>query len=747
MDDAEKTIEKVFAPALNAQAIAAAPAKVEAGVPNQSIPTVAEAGEAEEKARTASMDAFASRVMDHMRINYEARVTSDVEDRLVYCITSQTCTFNDEQRRWLESIGINKRVYSPLTATKVRSVYSMLMELSQYGDEVPFSIAATPDPETPDEVEREVFLSAKSQIEALMGAMAASGVTEVPPDIEQQLRAIVAKVTNEMYDRALSAKDSFARNRARRMQRKVWDLMVQGGYKHAYMKCLDDFCTYGTCVMVGPVMRNVAHNKSVMNKKSGVRKIKRVIDSIQCYERVNPVDCYPAPDAEEVTDGALCVRVRYTKEELWRFKKSSADGDCRRGEDGWRDSAVAKLLADHPDGVRLDQYPRNRVFERAEDKDADQTRICKYEGVRCFCYAEGRELLSCGITKSMDGVKIDLDGFYYTETIVIDGLVVFCRIYDERMGSPLSKSVFYSKPGSWWGESLADKLYSVQTVMNNAIIALLRNMGPASSAMMWIKDVSRLVDKSDDGLSAEPGKIYAFGRPYTDQRDVDSGVPMGVLQIPSNASELLAVANWATKQADIDSGIPAFSEGTGGSNGGALRTAEGLRTYTEHATRGVKAIAVHLEGITSGPAKQTADWILIYDDDMDLKGDVEVMAVGPMNKLLKAQHDQARLQLFNVCLNSQFLTSIIGVKGMVELFRPSLKDVDVNPDNVCPSPERIEMLEQFEQLKQILAAAGGARQNPDSGQQPAKGTNQGVAPVAAPSPTGGGGVAGRRGAG
>jgi hypothetical protein len=190
---------------------------------------------------------------------------------------------------------------------------------------------------------------------------------------------------------------------------------------------------------------------------------------------------------------------------------------------------------------------------------------------------------------------------------------------------------------------------------------------------------------------------------------------MGVLAIPSNASELLAVTKWATQQADLDSGIPAFTEGTGGSSGGALRTAEGLRTFTEAVSRGMKMIIfIYDRQLTCDVARRTANWVLIYDDDMELKGDVEVLANGMMGRINKAQNDQARLQILNMVLNSQMLSSILGVKGILELFRPSLKDVNVNPDNVAPSAERIEMLEQIESIKQVFAAtqaSEGVQQN------------------------------------
>ena len=743
MSDAVEITKAIFGPALNVSANAKAGGETVPGEINNPV-SVAEAGGVSDwDVKTVSMSRLAEEVISLMRANYNHRRTSGVDERLRYALSAQTCTYNDRQRAYLESIGIDKRTYSPITATKVRAAKSMLVELAQYGSDIPFSVMPTPDPDVPDEIGEEVVAKQIREIVSVFMALEQSGVKEMPPDVMQQLQGMIAKVNDASFDEVANAKDSYARKRAKRLERKVWDVMVQGGFDKVMKECIDNVCTYGTCVMVGPVMRNEARNRVVKNAKNGVRNIKRVIESVPVFEALNPVDCYPAPDAVNVTDGALCVRVKYTHEQLWRFKKSSADaGGKSSGAEGWRDSAVSVLLDRFSGGCRLDEFPKDQNVRFMENGGVDSSDDCKYEGIRCFSYVHGAKLHQIGITRAPDGARVELDGYYYAETIVIGGLVVYCRIYDERLGSPLSKAVFYELPGSWWGESIADKLYATQSMENNAIISLIRNMGYASANMLWINDLTRLSDKSPDALKAEPGKIFAFASSYSGQ--TPQGAPMGVLQMPSNASELRGILEYAERKADLDSGIPAFSEGTGGSNGGALRTAEGLRTYTEATSRGMKMVVFFLDfGIIRDAAKRVADYILVNDDDMELKGDVEVRAIGLMGKMLKAQNDQSRVQMLNMCLNSQFMVSILGVKGILELFRPSCVDININPDNVCPPEEEIKRKEELEEIKQVLAALGQQGAQPaGGGGAPGGGTDNGVQPIARV----GGGVEGRRSA-
>ena len=712
----------------------------QAGVPS-CVPRVDEAtGVDVSDARTDSMCSLARRVVGEMRINYDFRRTSGMDERLRYAVSAQTCTYSPDQLDKLRKAGVPPRVYMPVTASKVRAAKSMLVELATYGEDMPFAIDPTPDPDVPDEVSKEAAGESFREIEAAFAQFARMGVESVPPEAMEAFRKLVADATDSSYDQIQNVRDAWAKVRAKRLERKVYDIFAEGGFEDALMKCIDHVCTYGTCVMVGPVMRNVARNRSVKNRKTGVVRMKREIRSVPFYEAVNPVDCYPAPDAVSVTDGPLCIRVKYTREELWRFSRNAGSS---RDRDGWRESGVSSVLSMFDRGCRLDEFPRDQAVRRAENNATDSSDDCRFEGIRCFMAVQGRELMEIGVTRTPSGDQVKLDEFYDTETIVLGGTVVYCRVFDARVGMPLSKGVFYELAGSWWGESIADKLFAVQTVMNNAVVSLLRNMGPASSGMMWINDVSRLVDKSPNGLAAEPGKVWAFASSFTGQ--TAAGAPMGIIQVPSNANELLMVAKWANYQADLDSGIPAFAEGTGGSNGGALRTAEGLRTYTEAAARGMKMVIMFMDrGVIRDQAKRTADLVLAFDDDMELKGDVEVRAVGIMGRLLKAQNDQARLQVLNLALNSQLMQQILGPKGIVALFRPSCRDINVNPDRVCPSDERMDMLEQLESIKGILAAT--QQQAQPQPQDPAQGgEGGGMMPGIPPVAQVGGGVSGRRG--
>lgn len=679
-------------------------------------------GESGVKSDTVPMTNLARFVMDNFRANRDHRLTCDaqgrsVESRLTDAIMAQTCSFTAEQVAKLQACGVPPRAYAPVTATKVRAASSMLTSILSYGSDALATLQPSPDPDAPQEVADEAVQTVNAELMQVFAQLQQSGVTELPPDIAASLQMIVRKASENAVDAVANRKDADARMRCKRLERKVNDVMKEGRFDETFHKFKNFLCTYGTGVVAFTV-KNVPRNVAVTDRKTGVRKIVRKVVTIPVYEAINPVDCYPAPNAVNIEDGALCIRMRYIADELHRYASSAKRNDISFGSEGWRANAVSEVLARHPfGGVHIDEEPRPTDIRLAERNGVEDYRDCTYEGVRCFASVKGDYLREMGITKTVLGKPVKAGEFYRTETVVIDGTVVYCRIYDDRMGVPLAKGVFYDLPGSWWGESIADKLAMCQSVMNNTVKALLQNMGMSAVSQVWMNDLSRYQDRSGTGLKMVGGKIWPFsqGTGYAAMGQSSSGAPMGVLDIPSHANELLSVFSAFNKQADLDSGIAAWSEGTGGGGSGALRTAEGLKTFMESQNRGMQDVVNRIDINLIRPLyRMTADWVMLYGDDVSLRGDVEVVPVGLMGRILKAQAEQQRLQMFSMVVNNPLLQQIAGIKGIVELWRPSLKDLDINPDNVCPSEERMEYLDNLQKIQQIFqatSASQGVQQN------------------------------------
>ena len=718
-------MDKIF----GSQELADPPAPV-----NGAAPGFASGEEAPEE--TVPMSSLASFVMGAWRTNWEARNAGGVTGRLDYAMKANKCSYDDRQKEKLVAAGIDPRVYAPVTFVKNRSAKAMLLELVNTGNGPLFAIEPTPDPVAPKRVMEMAQAHAMEEVGEAVEQLRGAGVTPTP-EIENALAQALEAAIAGAHDSIKEEESAWARRMAKRMERRVWDVMVEGGWQDAFARMISHVCIRGTGVMIGPVMRTDAVNELVEDG-DGTRRYKVVYRTHPVFEAVDPYDCYPAPDAESVEDGPLCIRVRYNAADLWRMSAAKSEGG-RKDDGGWLKASVNALLSAHPNGgVKLATEPEDSSRREVEDKEQSDTRDCTFEGVRCFAPVRGSMLLEMGIDRIPGGGRVDMRTYYRAEVVVIDCKVVFCRVYDERLGVPVCRTKFYDTPGSWWGESIADKLYMCQSVQNNTVKSLLRNMSVASGPQFWINDASRLVNKQDVGF--RPLKTWMFGQSMIGNQ----GAPMGVLDVPLKGMELVSIFKEFSTQADIFSGIPAYTDGQSAAQGGALRTSSGLAMYMESANRGMKMVLGGIDrDVICRTARMVADWILVNDDDMDIKGDVTVVPVGLIGRIMKAQRDQLRQQLLSMVLNSQYLQQILGPKSVMALLRPSVLDVDANPDDVVPNEERMREIEQLEKIKQVIAAMQGADQAQQGGEEMA-GAPPGVAqPEQPPEPQGG--VAERRG--
>ena len=708
---------------------------------------------------TVPMTRLASFVTRAFHINAEHRRSSGVDDKLRKALLAQTCSYTPEQKDKMRRAGLSEDIYAPITAVKVRAAKAMLVDIFQSSGDWPFTIRATPDPEVPEKVTAEAYASIEKDVAKIFQSVAAAGVQELPSEAMEMLQGMIVNAASTRYDEIQNHKEAFARVRARRMEKKVQDIFAEGGFIDAFQDYVNYICIYGTGLILGPIPRVVATNHCRTDKQTGTVKYERIYRRIPTFEAVNPMDCYPAPDAKSVEEGPLCIRVKFAPNMLAQYCATPDKSEAHDKADGWFKPTMRALLDRYPQGgCKIDSEPFDPIRRMQERNGAEEWQDCTLEGIRCFATVRGSDLIEFGVTKNRDGKKIEFTAFYQVETIVIGGFVVYCRILDDRIGRPVVKGVFYELPGSWWGESVADKVSLCQNVMNNAIKALMQNMAASSGPMYWINDVARYTDRDGTGLKIRPHKMWAFQTSMMG----NSGAPMGIIDVPSNASELLTVWERMKTQADDDSGIPAYTYGQTSGNSGAMRTAQGLAIFTEAASRGMKMVISTTDRlVTRNLVKKTVDYVLLYDDNLDIKGDCEVLPAGIMGKILRAQQEQQRLQLFNMVINNQFLLQLVGPKGVIALLRPSIQDVNINPDEVLPSEERVKEMEQLQLLAQLTQAQGGASAPQEAGapQEPQGGSDTLNAGGAAQGQTGGGepsgvmpppkvggGVAERRGA-
>lgn len=598
--------------------------------------------------------------------------------------------YSAAERAKLAVLGVPEDMFEPITEIKRYAAISQLKDIfNAPGDKI-FTLSPTPYPEVPDYITEEAL---KKILTEFLEVVEKTG--EIP-DAEA-----ARKFGKDRTDEILRAEQEHARDQINLLETKVRDQMVEGGFIDAFGKFLEYLSVYGTALMEGPIPTvKYVNEYAEKTGKDGVSDVgvKRVAKRILTFRAINPLRVYPSRDQVDIEDGNICIRVSYPVHELWQYALKAKDGDDQAANGHWFRDTVRDFLAVHPTGgvhmVDEDGEFANRELAGQSSWASDKS--CMVEGINFYGKVKGNLLIQVGLTKSYDGKKIDEDDYYEVNALVADNHVLYCRLADPCIGRTLCKGVFFNRVDSFYGMSLADKLIPVQRMLNICLRSIVANMSIISLPIYWVKDAGRLLDKSPNALKMYGGKVIPFTSGILGQNDQ----PIGTLRVDNNLQQIVGIYDKFITRADDVSQIPAYTYGNA-AVGGAARTYAGLSMLTEAANRGMKVVINSCDrDIIRKMVKSICDYNILYDKDCPYRGDVNVNPSGVMSLILREQERQKVLQFMQLCLSSQDLLQMIGVQGLMEIFRQVLRTYDIeNEDKIIPSKKSLEMQQMLQDMQ------------------------------------------------
>ena len=650
---------------------------------------------------TAPMTRLASFFIDEFRINAQHRRMSGVDAMLERAARAHGLKYTQEQEAILRQSGISPRNYRPLTKMKMQAARAMLTDIIKQSGDKFYVLSPSPKPTIPKSATKKIMSQIAREIVGFF--IKRGGVPQDPKELAAFYVSVIVRVS-EMYDEVRRREMEWARVRCDRMDQLIHDQLVEGKFVEEFNKVVGYICEYGTAVMVGPSPRvEAACGCREVDGLDGAVRYTREYVTRPVYEAVSPWDCYPAPNAKGVEDGTFCMKVRYTANALWQY----AEAEAEDRPDGWQSRTVRALLSQYPKGgVRLELDSSDLARREMERNTLVTSDDCTLEGIRCFASVRGSMLINFGILQSPDGEKVVYHRYYKTEAIVIAGYVVYCRIIDDRMPLPLSKVCLYEAPDSWWGDSLADVLYSAQNLQNNALKNIILNGAISSNGMFVCNAVNRVVSlDGSPALAIRAGKMFGFK-----ESAAGAGSPISVLKVDDTTPSQLNLLKAASEMADDDSGIPQYTIGSSRTLSGAGRTASGLAMMSEAACRVINMCICDLgRNLIIPVVKNTHVYNLLESDDMSLKGDVEVNPSGLMGKILREAESDRRVRFADMLGRHPVYSRALTVEAFFELLRPELDSLGVNPDRIIPSKERMEFLQEVMDA-QSAQPQGGAEE-------------------------------------
>lgn len=599
-----------------------------------------------------------SLIRKHWSAAKEAK--QDIERDMLAAVRARRGEYAQDVLSKLQSQG-SSEIYMMLFATKARQAKALLSDvLLGSGNDKPWTIRPTPKPSLPEDLTAQLLAEASE----IVYQAQASGMPMSNDDIRQLLRD--AKM------RAEEAVFSEARERCRRAEVQLEDMLAEGGFMDALDGFLDDLTTFKTAFIKGPVVRR----KGVLKwepQADGTSEPVAAEENLPHWERVDPFNIYPAPWSRNVNDGYLIERHRLSP---------SALSDLI-GVDGYSDDAIRQVLDAHATGGLHEWLSVDTERAHAEGRDTSYTHSNDLiDALQYWGEVPGKLLREWGMSEQEvpDESKV-----YSVEAWLVGNWVIKAIINTD----PLARRPYYGDsfervPGAFWGTSLYDTVRDCEDMCNATARALANNMGISSGPQVWVNN-DRLPN-GQDITTMFPWKIWQT------LSDPMGGTtqPMGFFQPNSNAAELMGVFEKFSALADEVSGIPRYMTGDGVA-GGAGRTASGMSMMIGNAGKTVKKSLASIDMNVIAPAIRSAyEFVMRYVPDADIKGDLQIVARGAMSLVTKDTAQVRRNEFLQATANPIDM-QIIGLDGRAALLREAAKTLDMNTEDIIPAASTVKL--------------------------------------------------------
>jgi len=630
---------------------------------------------------------LASHVRKRWEVAKDGR--TDLEERMLQCVRQRNGDYDPQIQAEIESQG-GSDIFVQLTSVKCRAATSWLRDtLLGTGSDKPWSMDSSPEAELPAEVTQ--GLEAKLSQE-LMQAMASTGAMPTEEDL--------ADIARKMQDEAMELNKEESEKRVNRMERKMEDQLLEGGWYEAFNEFIEDIVTFPFAAMKGPVKRRRKVMKWEDNKLVPAEVIRNE------WERVDPFNLYWAPWAWDVNDGFVIERHRMTSENL----QSLLDVP------GYNNDAIRTVLADFGRGGLDEWLWVDSARATAEGKNTTEATNTDdlIDALQLWDSISGKLLVEWGVPE--EDIE-DQSLSYPCEVWLIGGTVIRAVLnYDPLGRKPYYLTSYESKPGSVAGKGVGDLCRDSQSMVNATARALANNMGISSGPQVGV-NISRL-PAGEDISDMHPWKIWQFQSSEYN----DGSPPLSFFQPSSNAQELMAVFEKFSERADEDTMIPKYM--TGGHTPGAGRTSSGLSMMISNAGKGIKQVINNIDKKVIVPAiERLYHDNLRYADDPDLVGDLNISARGASSLVVKEAEAIRKNEFLQLVLNSPMAQQIVGMDGAAELLRDAALNLNTNPDRIVPDREKASQLQQqsqiIAQLQEQLAMLTGQGQQQGQQQGPA----------------------------
>ncbi len=547
--------------------------------------------------------------------------------------------------------GQRSKIYLRLTKVKCDAIQARLMDLLFPANGMTnWGIAPTPVPN----VREEAIAEAVSKYMQMGGNPEQLDMERLALDISQETCIAMER----------TMRDQLAETPRRQSYRKVCDMLIS----HAIR--------YGTGVLKGPLVETRTRT-SYAQGPDGQWGLQQVNDGLWPYFEFVPVWAI-FPDLAATNKHEL----RYLWQEhlmtgkdlreLTRFPKFYGD-------------VIDEYLRLKPTGdAELRQYETSirQLSEEATSPDLKG----RYRVMERWGYLTGRELMDAGLN-----ISPEQEHEIFSSNVWVLGNRVIKAVLNPLQGVdfPYFFYHFSKDESSFFGEGAPKLMRDCQSGINAAVRMLVDNAAISSGPIIGMN--MRALAEGQDPTVLSPWKVFLF------DDAADMSQMMQTWNLTSNSADLINILQLFQNFAD-ELSTPRYMYGDQNVSG-AGKTASGLSMLMGAANIAIKSLVKAFDDDVTVPfITALYHWNLQWSEDVTIKGDYNVMAMGSTNLVAKELRAQQHQILLGVTSNPRFTGMTKDAKWLEHVF----KDADM-PEGIVRSETEIKAWQQEQLTMQAKA--------------------------------------------
>jgi len=611
------------------------------------------------------------------------------------------------------------RVFVKVTKTKVLAAFGQLVDVIFGANKFPIGISATKMPEgiakhahldndtpipgietsvpkesleTPEENPFDVGFEGDGKT-LKPGATFDSGKFDVVP-IDKALE-------NELIDGPSLDPTAFrvspAEEASRRMEKLIHDQIEESNGSSEIRNSLFESALFGTGIVKGPFNFNKLLNKWEQTEE-GERVYSPLNVRVPRIEFVSIWDFFPDPNATNINE---CEYV-FHRHKMNRTKLRSLASMPFFNKD-----AIREALAIGPNYEEQDYESALKDESKSDTYGAGQFEVIEYWGVMDAEYARQ---VGMEIDESVDDLdEVQINAWMCNGKLLRSVINPFTPFRIPYHSFPYERN-----PYSFFGIGVAENMDDSQKIMNGHARMAIDNLA-LSGSLVFDVDETALV--GGQNMEIYPGKIFRR----------QAGVPgtaINGLKFPNTSQENMMMFDKFRQLADEQTGIPSYSHGMTGVQS-MTRTASGMSMLLGAASLNIKTVIKNLDDFLLKPLGESYfQWNMQFlDNELDVKGDLEVKATGTSSLMQKEVRSQ-RLTTFLQTIQNPAVAPFIKVNKLISELAVSL---ELDPDELMNDPDEAAIMARIIGM-QNAGQATGAEAGPNNQQPGAMGTPEGVPP-------------------